>query len=81
MTETIAEAGRITGLGSEIDGKIIFGLQSAYARTAGQNPMIFVASAGQMAGLSEDDLIIVQFSRSDHGTVAGPRPVTSLSLA
>jgi len=24
-----------------------------------------------MAGLSEDDLIIVRFSRSDHSTVAG----------
>jgi hypothetical protein len=29
-------------------------------------PMKSVASAGQMADLSEDDLIIVRFSRSDH---------------
>jgi len=27
-----------------------------------------------MAGLSEDDLIIVRFSRSDHSTVAGAMP-------
>ena len=37
MTEILAEAGRITGLGPEIDGKIIFGLQSAYEKRAGQS--------------------------------------------
>ena len=36
MTEMLAEAGRITGLGPEIGGKIIFGLRSAYAKRAGQ---------------------------------------------
>ena len=77
MTEIIAEAGRITGLGSEISSKIISGLQPAYAKKAGQ-PMKFVASAGQMADLSEDDLIIVRFSRSDHSTVVGPLLVASL---
>ena len=39
MTEILAEAGRITGLGPETGGKIIFGLQSAYAKQAGQEPM------------------------------------------
>jgi len=43
--------------------------------------MEFLASAGQMAGLSEDDLIIVRFSRLDHSTAAGPLPVVSLSRA
>ena len=45
MTEILAEAGRITGLRPEIGGKIIFGLQSAYAKRAGQKPMRFVAPA------------------------------------
>ena len=81
MAEIIAEAGQITGLGPEVSGKIIFGLQSAYARQTGQKPMRFVASASQMADLSDDDLIIVRFSRTDHRTVAGPLPVASLSLA
>jgi hypothetical protein len=81
MTEIIAEAGRITGLGSEISSKVISGLPPAYAKKAGEKPMKIVASAGQMADLSEDDLIIVRFSRSDHSTVAGPLPVASLSRA
>jgi hypothetical protein len=34
-----------------------------------------------MAELSEDDLIIVRFSRFDHSTVVGPLPVASLSRA
>jgi len=71
----MAEAGRITGLGSEISSKIILGLQPAYAKKAGLKPMKFVASAGQMADLSKDDPIIVRFSRSDHNTVVGPLPV------
>jgi len=86
MTEIIAEAGQITGLGSEISSKIISGLppgyrKAGYAKKAGQKPMKFVASAGQMAELSEDDLIIVRFSRSDHSTVVGQLPVASLSRA
>ncbi len=81
MTEIIAEAGRIIGLGSEISSKIILGLPPAHAKKAGQKPMKFVASAGQMADLSEDDLIIVRFSRSDDSTVVGPLPVASLSRA
>jgi hypothetical protein len=81
MTEIIAEAGRITGLGSEINSKIVFGLQPAHAKATGEKPMKFVALAGQMAGLSEDDLIIVRFSRFDHSTMTGPLPVASLSLA
>ena len=81
MTAIIAGAGRITGLGSEINSKIVFGLQPAYAKAAGQQPMRFVAPASQMAGLSEDDLVIVRFSRPGHITVAGPLPVASLSLA
>ena len=80
MTEIIAGAGRITGLGSEISRKIISGLPPAYARKAGQEPMKFVGSAGQVADLSEDDLIIVRFSRSYHSTVVGP-PVASLFRA
>ena len=51
MTEIIAEAGRITGLGPEISSKIISGLQPAYAKKAGQKPMKCVAPAGQMAEL------------------------------
>ncbi len=35
----IAEAGRITGLGSEISSKIISGLQPAYAQKTCQKPM------------------------------------------
>lgn len=81
MTETIAEAGRIGGLGSAISSNIISGLQPAYAKKACEMPMKFVASAGQMADLSEDDLIIVRFSRSDHSTVEGPLPAASLSRA
>ena len=81
MTEIIAGAGRITGLGSEISSKISSGLQPDYAKKAGPKPMKFVASAGQMADLSEDDLITVRFSRSDHSTVVGPVPVASLSRA
>ena len=42
--------------------------------------MKFVASAGQLADLSEDDLIIVRFT-SDHSTVMGSLPVASLSRA
>jgi hypothetical protein len=81
MTEILAEAGRITGLGPEISGKITFGLQSAYARATGEKPTTFVASAGQMADLSDDDLIIVRFSRTDYSTMAEPLPVASLSRA
>ena len=81
MTEIQAEAGRITGLGPEIDGRIIFGLQSAYAKLAGQKPMRFVAPASQLADLDDDDLVIVRFSRADHRIMAEPLPVASLSLA
>ena len=80
MTEIIAEAGRITRLGSETSSKIAPGLQPAYAKKASLKPMKFVASAGHMADLSEDDLIIV-FSRSDHSTVVRPPLVASLSRA
>jgi hypothetical protein len=34
MTEIIAEAGRMTGLGSEISSKMISGLQPACAKKA-----------------------------------------------
>ena len=81
MTEILAEAGRITGLGPEIGGKIIFGLQSAYAKRAGQEPMRFVAPASQLTDLGVDDLVIVRFSRTDHSTMTGPLPTASLSLA
>ncbi len=81
MTEILAEAGRITGLGPEISGKITFGLQSAYGRMTGQQPMRFVASATQMADLSDEDLVVVQFSRIDHSTTSGPLPVVALSPA
>jgi hypothetical protein len=81
MTEMLAEAGRITGLGPEIDGKISFGLQSAYGKRAGQKPMRCVASAGQLTDLDDDDLVIVRFSRADHRIMADPLPVASLSLA
>ena len=81
MAEILAEAGRITGLGPEIDGKIIFGLQSAYAKHTGQEPMRFVAPASQLTDLGDDDLVIVRFSRTDHRTMAEPLPVASLSLA
>ena len=63
MTEILAEAGRITGLGPEMSGKIIFGLQSNYAKQAGQKPMRFVAPASQLTELGDDDLVIVRFSR------------------
>ena len=81
MTDILAEAGRITGLGPEIDGKIIFGLQSAYGKRAGQKPMRCVAPASQLTDLDDDDLVIVRFSRTDHRTMAEPLPVASLSLA
>ncbi len=60
MTEIIAEAGRITRLGSEISSKITSGLQPDYAKKAGLKPMKFVAS-GQMAGAER--------GRSDHRPV------------
>ena len=81
MSEILAEAGRITGLGPEISGKIAFGLQSAHGRLAGRKPTIFVASATQMTDLSDDDLVVVQFSRIDHSTTSGPLPVVALSPA
>jgi hypothetical protein len=81
MTEIFAEAGRITGLGPEIGGKIIFGVQSAYEKRVGEKPMRFVATAGQLTGLGDDDLVIVRFSGTDHRTMAEPLPVVSLSLA
>ena len=81
MAEILAEAGRITGLGPEIGGNIIFGLQSAYAKRVGQKPMRFVAPANQLTDLDDDDLVVVRFSRTDHSTTAGPLPVASLSLA
>ena len=81
MAEILAEAGRITGLGPEIGGRIVFGLQSAYAKRAGQEPMRFVAPASQLTDLGDDDLVIVRFSRTDHSTMAEPLPVASLSLA
>jgi hypothetical protein len=81
ITEILAEAGRITGLGPEVGGKIIFGLQSAYGKQAGQKPMRFVAPASQLTDLGDHDLVIVRFSRTDHRTMAEPLPVASLSLA
>ena len=81
ITEILAEAGRITGLDPEIGGKIIFGLQSAYAKRAGQQPMRCVASASQLTDLGDHDLVIVRFSRTDHRTMAEPLPVASLSIA
>ena len=81
MAEILAEAGRITGLGPEIGGKIIFGVQSAYAKRVGEKPMRCVAPASQLTGLGDDDLVIVRFSRTDHRTMAEPLPVASLSLA
>ena len=81
MADLIAEAGRITGLGPEIKGEIIFGVQSAYAKMTGERPITFVAPAGQLAGLGEDDLIVVRFSRFDHITMTGPLPVASLCRA
>ena len=81
MTEILAEAGRITGLGPEIGGKIVFGLQSAYAKRVGQKPMRFVALASQLTDLDDDDLVIVRFSRTDHPTIAEPLPVASISFA
>ena len=81
MSEILAEAGRITGLGPEISGKITFGLQSAYAELTGQEPTKFVASAGQMADLGDEDLIVVRFNRTDNGTDPGPFPVVALARA
>lgn len=81
MTGILAEAGRITGLGPEISGKVTFGLQSAHGRLTGRKPTIFVASAAQMADLSDEDLVVVRFSRIDNGTVSGPLPVVALSPA
>jgi len=80
MTEILAEAGRITELGPEIGGKIIFGLRPASAKYTGQKPTMFVAPASQLTDLDDDDLVIVRFSRLDHSTMAGPLPVASLSL-
>ena len=77
MIEILAEAGHIAGLSSEISGKITFGLQSTYARLTGQQPTRFVASASQMADLSDDDLIVVRFNRIDQRTVPGPLPVVA----
>ena len=81
MAELLAEAGRITGLGPEIDGKMFFGLQSAYAKRVGQKPMRCVALASQLTDLDDDDLVIVRFSRTDRRTMAEPLQVASLSLA
>jgi len=81
MTEILAEAGRITGLGPEISGKVAFGLQSAYGRMTGEKPTIFIASASQLEDLSDNDLVVVQFSRIDDGTAAEPLPVVALSRA
>jgi len=81
MTGIFAEAGRITGLGPEIGGKIIFGVQSAYAKRVGEKPIRCAATASQLTGLGDDDLVIVRFSRTDHSTMAEPLPVASLSLA
>ena len=81
MSEIVAEAGRITGLCPESRGKITFGLQSAYAELTGEEPTRFVASASQMADLGDEDLVVVRFNRTDHGTVPGPLPVVALSRA
>ncbi|HTT50354.1 MAG TPA: hypothetical protein VMH35_02980 [Streptosporangiaceae bacterium] len=81
MAEILAEAGRITELGPEISGKIAFGLQSSYGRATGGQPTRFVASASQLTDLGDDDLVVVQFSRTDLSTGAGPLPVVALSRA
>ncbi len=81
MSEILAEAGRITGLGPEISGQITFGLQSAYAKLSGEEPMRFIAPASQMADLSDEDLVVVRFSGIDSGTLSGPMPVVELSRA
>ncbi len=81
MTKILAEAGRITELGPEMNGEIVFGLQPNYAKYTGQQPMRFVAPASQLTELGDDDLIIVRFTDADHLTMAGPLPVVSLSLA
>jgi hypothetical protein len=81
MTKILAEAGRITDVGPEMNGEIVFGLQPNYAKYAGQQPMRFVAPASQLTELSDDDLIIVRFSGADHLTMAEPLPVLSLSRA
>jgi hypothetical protein len=56
-------------------------LQSAYGKLTGEEPTRFVASASQMEDLSDDDLVVVRFSRIDHSTVSGPLPVVALSRA
>jgi hypothetical protein len=71
MSEVLAEVGRIAGLGPGISGKIIFGLQSAYARLTGHRPTRLVASAIQMADLSDDDLAVVRFSHIDQSAISG----------
>jgi len=80
MTDILAEAGRITGLGPAIGGKVIFGVQPASAKYTGAKPTMFIASASQLTGLGEDDLVIVRFSRFENDTKAGPVSVASLSL-
>jgi hypothetical protein len=81
MSEILAAAGHITRLSLEIISKIIFGLQSAYARLTGQQPARFVASVSQLANLNDDDLVVVRFSGIDQSTVSGPLPVVALSRA
>ena len=48
MTKILAEAGRITELGPEMNGEIIFGLQPNYAKYA-PPPADEVYRAGQSA--------------------------------
>ncbi len=79
MTEIVAEAGRITGPVTEINGKMVFSLQAASAKLTGQKPMRFAASASQLAGLSDGDLIVVRFNRADYDIVTSPLPVASIS--
>jgi len=59
MTEILAEAGRITGLGPEIGGKIIFGLQPASAKYTGQKPTMFVAPASQLTDLVLQQRLVI----------------------
>jgi hypothetical protein len=81
MSEILAEAGRITGRSPEIQGKVTFGLQSAYAELTGRQPIRFVASASQMADVSDEDLIVVRFSQTGNRSISGPLPVVALSRA